>query len=58
MERKLRFTVGVVVGGLFGLYLVGRLDFTSDVLTVGVIAGSALLTGVLAWWYGDRHGLG
>jgi chromosome segregation ATPase len=54
-EQKIRFAVGAVAGGFFGFYFAARLGLVSGVLTLGVIVGSALVGGVLSWWYGDRY---
>ena len=54
-EQKIRFAVGAAAGGFSGFFFSAEWGFMSGALTLGVIAGSALIGGVLAWWYGDRY---
>ncbi|WP_257453566.1 protein bicaudal D homolog [Archangium lipolyticum] len=55
MEQKIRFAVGAVAGGFSGFYFAFEWGITSGVVTLAAIGGSALIGGVLAWWYGDRY---
>jgi len=47
-DKTLRFVIGALLGAGSGCYLAGRSDVGPGAAYVGVIVGSALITGLLA----------
>jgi hypothetical protein len=54
LELWIRFGAGALAGAGVGFFTATELGLVSAAATAGLMLGSALLLGGLAWWYGDR----